>query len=574
MIAEANRLGASVLLTFCLPFQATLDRCTWSVVTVRKHDGTVIDGEMSYSSCDDAAAPIPPSVTTEHLPGDVLEQLEAAFRRMMSPLDLDALSGGSLSSERANQLAATLQNERRKMIRNHKHEISKLENKHAGEMAAANLEIAAIKDAAAASARLVEQTDGTTKTTRSSLEEMRRNRELLEDQLSAQLELTAEIKARLAGERLEKAEASKRHQSQVKKLEEQLSVEKKHRTSCVVQLAASAKAAKAATAEAATANRSRAEAETRARSMQRAAEAVSRSREEASAANEAMRLDLEAARAELVSLVDSNETAARRSADVHLDEANELRGRITGLHREVHAAKQAVEQAEKKAAAAVRLAKEEVEAAEASLEAASAKARAATASSEAASMEAKVAREEAAAASAAQAEAKAAETKANAARAAESVEAAATSCTPSMVVAPVTGKIVDDGAQADDAEVHQESELMQTKKKARALETRLRAMEGEMGRMRQSHPQQMQVQSRRGPPPQQPPLPHSYGMPQGYILDPSLEASISHLHSCLQNVTAAARSASTNARSAHEAQLRLEATGNFYFDSNGQAWHV
>ena len=143
-----------------------------------------------------------------------------------------------------------------------------------------------------------------------------------------------------------------------------------------------------------------------------------------------------------------------------------------------------------------------------------------------------------------------------------------------MVVAPVTGKIVDDGAQADDAEVHQESELMQTKKKARALETRLRAMEGEMGRMRQSHPQLMQVQSRRGPPPQQPPLPHSYGMPQGYILDPSLEASISHLHSCLQNVTAAARSASTNARSAHEAQLRLEATGNFYFDSNGQAWHV
>tara|TARA_B110001450_G_scaffold198426_2_gene187067 strand:- start:395 stop:2809 length:2415 start_codon:yes stop_codon:yes gene_type:complete len=131
----ARQIDASVVVFFCLPFQAGMERCYWEVRTIRKtKNGVVKDGEMFFSVNDQEARMVPCTLSLEHWPDSMLHELCKTFMTVVSPVCLDYVEDTqpatvAMTLDKAMVMIGILKAERKKLIDEHKRNTDALKAK-------------------------------------------------------------------------------------------------------------------------------------------------------------------------------------------------------------------------------------------------------------------------------------------------------------------------------------------------------------------------------------------------------------------------------------------------------------
>jgi hypothetical protein len=129
---KAQEIDASVIVLFCLPFQSGMERCYWEVRTIRKtKKGAIKDGEMFFSVNDKEARVVPCTLVSEHWPDTMFDELCKTFKTVMVPVCLDHVEDtdnriASMSLEQATAMIGILKMERKKLMDGHKRSMDAL----------------------------------------------------------------------------------------------------------------------------------------------------------------------------------------------------------------------------------------------------------------------------------------------------------------------------------------------------------------------------------------------------------------------------------------------------------------
>jgi hypothetical protein len=229
VIAKAQEIDATILFCFCLPFQAGLERCHWEIRTVRKTSrGAVKDGELCFSTGDAEARVVPCTAPLEHWNEIVLKELVRKLMSCTSPTCLDRAesdeSDVKMTSDSMERMIEMLKTDRRKMMDLHKTEIDELVKKQHLKLAnsvkraedaeqEANTRIAKV----AAASKVAEET------MKKKVDHLESHNATLRQQLLAQESQAMYAKASLVGFKLEREQETKEAAARQKTLEAQVS---------------------------------------------------------------------------------------------------------------------------------------------------------------------------------------------------------------------------------------------------------------------------------------------------------------------------------------------------------------
>ena len=229
VIAKAQEIGASILFCFCLPFQAGMERCHWEVRTVRKTSkGAVKDGELCFSTGDAEARVVPCTAPLEHWNEVVLKELVRKIMSCTSPTCLDRNdsdeSDVKMTPDSMERMIEILKTDRRKVMDAHKAEIDEMVKKQHLKLAnsvkraedaeqEANTRIAKV----AAASKVAEET------MKKKVDHLEYHNATLRQQLLAQQSQAMDFKASLAGFKLEREQETKEAAARQKTLEAQVS---------------------------------------------------------------------------------------------------------------------------------------------------------------------------------------------------------------------------------------------------------------------------------------------------------------------------------------------------------------
>lgn len=134
VLKKAEELDASVLMTFCLPFQSGLERAYWEVRTIRKTaKGAIKDGELAFASGDAQPRMVPCTRSLEHWTDTLVCEISRRLAAEATAVCLD--SGDEEESRKLDpssmeSMIEMLKADRRKIIESHKAELVKVHEKH------------------------------------------------------------------------------------------------------------------------------------------------------------------------------------------------------------------------------------------------------------------------------------------------------------------------------------------------------------------------------------------------------------------------------------------------------------
>ena len=138
VIERAEQADASVLVTFCLPFQSGLERAHWDIRTLRKTaKGAIKDGEVAFSSGDAMPRAVPCTRSLEHWTDPVVAEISKKLGSEATAVCLDALDESDtkkMDPSAMENMIEMLKADRRKIIETNKAEVAALHEKHKDEM--------------------------------------------------------------------------------------------------------------------------------------------------------------------------------------------------------------------------------------------------------------------------------------------------------------------------------------------------------------------------------------------------------------------------------------------------------
>ena len=229
VLEAATKTNASILFTFCLPFQAGLERIYWDVRTIRKVEetGEVIDGELYFSVSDTEPRTVPSTTSVEHWEKAAMDDLVRKMRSAAAPICVDRASADvadSLMSRDAMQtMIEMLKSDRANVIKSHKTEIDNLVQKHSVELTnAIGRAEEAEEDASIRIAKVAHKSKTTEDTYKAKIEHLEKQNASLSEQLAIQKNATKEAKASLEGEKLERQQEHNQSTARQKMLEAQI----------------------------------------------------------------------------------------------------------------------------------------------------------------------------------------------------------------------------------------------------------------------------------------------------------------------------------------------------------------
>lgn len=594
---KAKEIDASVIVLFCLPFQTGMERCYWEARTIRKtKKGAIKDGEMFFSVNDREARMVPCTLASEHWPDSMFEELCKTFTSVVSPVCLDHVEDSdprmaTMSLEQAIVMIGMLKSERKKLMDEHRRNADALKAKALEDVKRlGDLASDAESRADARVAKVANASKAAEDTIKKKMAAMDEQNSSLMKQVASQKTAVEIANSMVAGMTLEHEQETKEAAARQKALESQVS---SLQSSHAKQVAEQTRARKDMTRSHQTAleevKRSLEEYRKEAESTKTAAALVSKSaclarKAQADAETQVQQalLDLAKTKTELEAIKKSNDSAieacaaTKQQMDCVAAEAEKLKASLKASESSNAQLKSAVKETDEARAAteeALRKAEEARDEAEKAL---------------------KVAKEAATARENADGDADKSEDK----------DAA-------LVV------ITENELKETKAELGRKDHLLkETEKRTKALESRIRDLEAEIkdakkqkpnlpeaaianapaqpqcaaslvpsgkgqgsqskrrggradaavagdehhGSMAQAtvHVNQNTVYMQNGamhPPQQQ----HGFPPQGNFVVDPMLEGMISQLHSALQIITAAARTASSSTRAAEMSQAKLDA---------------
>lgn len=611
---KAAEIDASVIVLFCLPFQAGMERCYWEARTIRKtNKGAVKDGEMFFSINDREARAVSCTLASEHWPDAMFKELCKTFLSMVSPACLDATEDTgpntpTMSIEQAGAMIDMLKGERKKLMEENRRLTEDIQTK-VRDSSKQLSEIA--KDAESkADARVAKVADaskvaeGIAKKKMAAMEE---HNALLMGQLASQKKAADVANSLVAGMTLEHEQEINQATARQKALEAQVSaLQSSHAKQVAEQLKARKNMERSHRVVVAELKKSVAESRKEVSCTSKAAELVTKSAEEARRDQTAAEIKAKEVADELLNTQTELEKTKRSNAiesetsDMLRKQVNAATGEIDKLKTELDASnskmQEMTDEAERngKACAVAEASLNEhkhqvctlnaqleklrarLQAAESVIEQGGDKAKGAEPDTEVAmqdaekteaSKEVKLDRKKADVAVVDDKNDKLLQTKTRLTNKEESVNAIekrATAMESRMAALEAELKeakkekemgggeehvVKTQAAQNGAVVVSGRGQVSPSKRHGKGD----RAMQHEECRA-QTNTVYMQSAAMQ-PPPQQRGFP-----PQGnFLVDPMLEAMISQLHSALQTITAAARSASSSTRAAEASQAKLEA---------------
>ena len=227
VITKAEELGASILVTFVLPFASTMDRAYWEVRTIRKTaKGYIKDGEMAFSITDNSARTTACTASLEVWPPEMLNDLEKRLLTVAQPACLDASDdvGANKTPEKLEQMVQLLSSERRKLIEDHGRELKALKEVH--QFKVKELEEAAKQfdqDADIRIAEVIKSTEHAKELSDRNVELLQENKKLLTSQLSTQSLAAANAKSDLNAQALKHEDEIKTLNNKMRGLQAQIS---------------------------------------------------------------------------------------------------------------------------------------------------------------------------------------------------------------------------------------------------------------------------------------------------------------------------------------------------------------
>jgi len=228
VLEKADKLGASVLFCFCLPFQAGLERVHWDIRTIRKTaKGAVKDGELCFSSGDGEPRTVPSTKTLEYWPDTVMRELVRKLKSCATPICLDRVESDELdvrmTPEGMKTMIEMLKSDRRKMMESHKQEVEDLKQRHSVELSNANGRAEeAEQEAAVRIAKVAHARKTTEDTMKKKTEHLETQVNTLREQLLMQQNVALGAKASLVGHKLEQEQEIKKSTARQKTLEAQV----------------------------------------------------------------------------------------------------------------------------------------------------------------------------------------------------------------------------------------------------------------------------------------------------------------------------------------------------------------
>lgn len=227
VITKAEELGASVLVTFVMPFASTMDRSYWEIRTVRKTSkGCIKDGEMAFSISDNSARATACTASLEVWPPEMLNDLEKRLLTVAQPACLDAADdvGVNKTPEKLEQMVQLLSSERRKLIDDHARELKALKEVH--DFKVKEMEEAAQKfdqDADSRIAEVLKSTEKAKELSDRNLLLLQDNKKLLTSQLSTQSLAAANARSDMNAQALKHEEDIKALNSRMRGMQAQIS---------------------------------------------------------------------------------------------------------------------------------------------------------------------------------------------------------------------------------------------------------------------------------------------------------------------------------------------------------------
>jgi hypothetical protein len=207
---EAESLNASVLLCFCLPFQAGINKSYWDIRTIRKTvDGSVKDGECCFSSEFDEPRSVPSTTEIEILSDNIMDQLTTKFKKMATPICLDNNiqkdDNKKMTPQEMENMLNVIKADRKKIIHDNKLNIENITKKHNVDLTNANSSMKQLEETSKIKlSRIVELNDKLTKDLQHKLSCVEENNSSLKEQVDSQNKLILESKATFNGYKLEK----------------------------------------------------------------------------------------------------------------------------------------------------------------------------------------------------------------------------------------------------------------------------------------------------------------------------------------------------------------------------------
>ena len=138
VITKAQNVESSILVTFCLPFQAGLDRAHWDIRTIRKTaKGAVKDGELAFATGDAMPRTVPCTRSIEHWTDALVSDVSRKIALESTVVCLDAVGCDcvkTMDPEAMQNMIDMLKKDRKKIMDTHKAELASIHKSHKAEM--------------------------------------------------------------------------------------------------------------------------------------------------------------------------------------------------------------------------------------------------------------------------------------------------------------------------------------------------------------------------------------------------------------------------------------------------------
>jgi len=134
VIKKAEELNATILFTFCLPFQAGMERAYWEIRTIRKtQKGAIKDGELSFATGDGQPRTVPCTRSIEHWTDALVSEVSKKLGCLATAVCLDKEADEDdrkMTYEGLEGVVEMLKADRRKMMESHRNELALVHEKH------------------------------------------------------------------------------------------------------------------------------------------------------------------------------------------------------------------------------------------------------------------------------------------------------------------------------------------------------------------------------------------------------------------------------------------------------------
>ena len=227
VINKAEETGGSVIVCFCLPFQAGLERVHWTVRTIRKTASSAVkDGELCFTPFDEEPREVPCTASVEHWSDNTLVEVGRIMANNATPVCLDRTpddTGVKMNAEQMASMIEMLKTDRRKTLELHKSEKSEADERHQKQLLEAKQrQEMATHDADVRVSKVASASKIAENTIVKKMKVLEEHNASLHQQLAAQKTLCKEQGALLNGQKLEHEHELKQFAARQKTLEAQV----------------------------------------------------------------------------------------------------------------------------------------------------------------------------------------------------------------------------------------------------------------------------------------------------------------------------------------------------------------